>query len=116
MRNLKLTIAYDGAEFHGYAAQKCALIFPNRGCKPNKDLLRIARRDAKQVGVTARIELHRLRRTAECAWAGRNSIELVRQLLGHPDLQTTQTYLGANAADVQRMHTNVDETVGAFGG
>lgn len=96
--------------------QNCSLIFPNSVCKPSHKLLRIVRQAAKRAEITERIELHKFRKTFACYVSEKHSIELVRQLLGHADIATTQLYLSANAADVRKMKASVDDMTADFGG
>jgi len=39
---------------------------------------------------------------------------LARQLLGHSDIATTQLYLSADSADVQKMKASIDDMTAAF--
>lgn len=96
-------------------SQNCALIFPNSACRPSHKLLRIVRAAAKRAGITERIELHKFRKTFACYIAENHSIELVRKLLGHSDIATTQLYLSANEADVRRMKANIEDITAHFG-
>jgi integrase len=97
-----------------YAGQKCQLVFPNKACKPNDNLLRIARRAAKRAGITERIGFHTIRKTFACYLAETHPIELVRQLLGHSDIATTQIYLSADDADVRKLKASIGDMKSAF--
>ena len=97
-----------------HAAQKCALIFPTGVCKPDNNLLRNVRRAAKRAGITERIGLHKFRKTFASFVAQKHGIELARQLLGHSDIATTQLYLSADSADVQKMKASIDDMTAAF--
>jgi integrase len=99
-----------------YAKQNCVLIFPSGVCRPNNNLLRIARRAADRAGITERIELHKIRKTFACYLAESNPVELVRQVLGHSDIATTQLYLSADTSDIRKMKASVNAATDAFGG
>ena len=97
-----------------YESQKCDLIFPSGVCKPNEHLLRIVRKAAKRAGIAEIIGLHKIRKTFACYFAKEHGIELVRQLLGHSDIATTQLYLSADASDVEKMRKSLDKMTEVF--
>jgi integrase len=60
---------------------------------------------AKAAGIERRIHPHLIRHTSLHLHAeGATNIDAVREMAGHADLRTTQTYLHANASSVQRAH------------
>jgi integrase len=91
-----------------YAGQHCALIFPNAGCKPNDNLLRIARRAAKRAGITEYIGLHNIRKTFGSIIAEKYGAPYAMVVLGHSDLSTTQGYMAKNASTRQRMRNDLN--------
>jgi site-specific recombinase XerD len=58
--------------------------------------------------------LHKFRKTFASFFAQKHGIELARQLLGHSDIATTQLYLSADSADVQKMRDSIDDMTAAF--
>jgi len=71
-----------------------------QGGKPlteSTDLARRTKRACKRAGIAA-VHFHALRHTAGSYWGKTNSVMVVRDLLGHKDIATTQKY----------MHTDED--------
>lgn len=92
-----------------YASQKCSLIFPSGVCKPNDNLLRIARRAAKRAGITERIGFHTIRKTVGSNLAAKYGVKHAMAILGHSDLATTQGYLAENEKSFKQMREDLNK-------
>ena len=65
---------------------------------------------------TEPITLHKFRKTFASYLAENHPVELVRQVLGHSNLSTTQGYLAADKTDLQRMKANLGNMTAHFTG
>lgn len=64
--------------------------------------------DARSKLAGVHISPHQLRRAAATAWAEAGcNLEVIRQLLGHADLETTQLYLGIRPEALKVAHSQV---------
>ena len=92
------------------------LLFPNSHRGPNVDLLKILKDVAERAGVKD-AKLHKFRRTFATKHAAAGTpIHVIKEWLGHRDIQTTLRYLQATASESDAARQMTEKAFGNLAG